>query len=139
MAWHMYAPSTPLPLPQGRRLDGLFDIRYDAAPLEIRSLPRVVRRHRKRNTVAVPHLKCAGRDEAPRCLGSHKSRKPVLRGERRHHLRRAGRMLVHSDRFGDRYVLEFEITGPKGSGRLRSAWIIRRSERVPRLTSCFLK
>ena len=43
--------------------------------------------------------------------------------------------VAHSDRFGDRYVIEFEITGPKGSGRLRSAWIIRRGERVPRLTS----
>lgn len=43
-----------------------------------------------------------------------------------------------SDRFGDRYVVQFEITGPKGSGLVRSTWIVRRGERVPRLTSCFL-
>ena len=44
-----------------------------------------------------------------------------------------------SDRFGDRYVLEFEINGPRGSGMLRSIWIVRRGERTPRLTSCFVK
>jgi hypothetical protein len=44
-----------------------------------------------------------------------------------------------SDRFGDRYVVEFDITGPKGSGRLRSTWIVPRGEPGPRLTSCFLE
>ena len=44
-----------------------------------------------------------------------------------------------SDRFGDRYVLEFEINGPRGGGMLRSMWIVRRGERTPRLTSCFVK
>ncbi len=44
-----------------------------------------------------------------------------------------------SDRFGDRYVLEFEINGPRGAGMLRSMWIVRRGERTPRLTSCFVK
>jgi hypothetical protein len=44
-----------------------------------------------------------------------------------------------SDRYGDRYVIEFEITGPGGAGLLRSGWIIRRGETAPRLTSCFLK
>ena len=44
-----------------------------------------------------------------------------------------------SDQFGDRYVLEFEINGPRGSGMLRSMWIVRRGERTPRLTSCFMK
>jgi hypothetical protein len=44
-----------------------------------------------------------------------------------------------SDRFGDRYVLEFEIEGPQGKGIVRSTWIVRRGERAPRLTSCFVK
>ena len=44
-----------------------------------------------------------------------------------------------SDQFGDRYVLEFELAGPLGSGSVRSTWIVRRGERVPRLTSCFVK
>jgi hypothetical protein len=44
-----------------------------------------------------------------------------------------------SDQFGDRYVLEFEIEGPHGKGIVRSTWIVRRGERAPRLTSCFVK
>ena len=44
-----------------------------------------------------------------------------------------------SDQFGDRYVLEFEIEGPQSKGIVRSTWIVRRGERAPRLTSCFVK
>jgi hypothetical protein len=44
-----------------------------------------------------------------------------------------------SDQFGDRYVIEFEIRGPAGTGVVRSLWIERRGERAPRLTSCFVK
>ena len=46
---------------------------------------------------------------------------------------------AHSDRFGLRYVIDFPITGPKGTGTLRSTWIIRQGESVPRLTSCYVK
>ena len=44
-----------------------------------------------------------------------------------------------SDQFGDRYVVEFEIEGSQGKGIVRSTWIVRRGERAPRLTSCFVK
>jgi hypothetical protein len=44
-----------------------------------------------------------------------------------------------SDRFGDRYVLEFEIKGPRGAKIVKSTWIVRRGETSPRLTSCFVK
>ena len=44
-----------------------------------------------------------------------------------------------SDKFGDRYMIEFEINGPRGSGVVRSTWIVRRGETTPRLTSCFVK
>lgn len=44
-----------------------------------------------------------------------------------------------ADQFGDRYVLEFEIEGPRGAGIVRSTWIVRRGESAPRLTSCFVK
>ena len=44
-----------------------------------------------------------------------------------------------SDQFGDRYVIEFEISGQRGSGTVRSTWIVRRGETRPRLTSCFVK
>ena len=39
-----------------------------------------------------------------------------------------------SDRFGDRYVLEFEIKGARGSGVVKSMWIVRRGETSPRLS-----
>lgn len=44
-----------------------------------------------------------------------------------------------SDQFGARYVIEFEIRGPRSSGVVRSTWIVRRGETSPRLTSCFVK
>ena len=44
-----------------------------------------------------------------------------------------------SDEFGDRYLLEFEIEGPRGAGVVRSSWIVRRGESIPRLTSCFVR
>lgn len=44
-----------------------------------------------------------------------------------------------SDQFGTRYVLEFEIMGPRGAGIVKSTWIVRRGESTPRLASCFVK
>lgn len=44
-----------------------------------------------------------------------------------------------SDQYGDRYVIEFRARGPRASGVIRSAWIVRRAETTPRLTSCFVK
>lgn len=52
---------------------------------------------------------------------------------------RASAQPAASDRFGDRYVIEFEVKGPRGSALVRSTWIIRRGESTPRLTSCFVK
>lgn len=46
---------------------------------------------------------------------------------------------AHNDRFGSRYVLDFAVTGPKGTANLRSTWIVRQGEFVPRLTSCYVK
>lgn len=42
------------------------------------------------------------------------------------------------DRFGARYVLDFEATGPTGIARIRTAWIVLDGERRPRLTSCYV-
>lgn len=42
------------------------------------------------------------------------------------------------DGFGARYVLDFQLTGPKGSATVRSAWIVRTGEDFPRFTSCYL-
>ena len=42
------------------------------------------------------------------------------------------------DGYGQRYVLDFEMMGPGGRGKIRSNWIVRRSEDFPRLTSCYV-
>jgi len=42
------------------------------------------------------------------------------------------------DDYGQRYVLDFEVTGPKGQAIVRSSWIIRHGEDFPRMTSCYV-
>lgn len=42
------------------------------------------------------------------------------------------------DGFGSRYILDFRVTGPKGTALVRSAWIIRAGEELPRFTSCYV-
>ena len=46
---------------------------------------------------------------------------------------------VSSDRFGDRYLIDFEIKGSTGAGIVRSLWIVRRGDSAPRLASCYVK
>lgn len=41
-----------------------------------------------------------------------------------------------TDQYGRRYVLDFSMRGPRGDVVVRSAWIVRAGEDVPRLTSC---
>lgn len=40
------------------------------------------------------------------------------------------------DRYGKRYVLDFDMETEAGTAAVRSAWIVRREEEFPRLTSC---
>ena len=42
------------------------------------------------------------------------------------------------DDFGQRYMLDFMMSGPKGRAWVRSSWIVRRGEDFPRLTSCYV-
>jgi hypothetical protein len=42
------------------------------------------------------------------------------------------------DEFGQRFVLDFVMTGPNGTATVRSSWIVRRGEDFPRLASCFV-
>jgi hypothetical protein len=44
----------------------------------------------------------------------------------------------HADEYGQRYVLDFDLSGPDGTGRVRSAWIVRSGEDRPRFTTCYL-
>lgn len=42
------------------------------------------------------------------------------------------------DKYGQRYVIDFDFAGPRGAATIRSAWIIRRSEEFPRLVTCYI-
>ena len=42
------------------------------------------------------------------------------------------------DKYGRRYVIDFEFEGPKGPAVIRSAWIVRAGEDVPRLVTCYI-
>lgn len=47
-------------------------------------------------------------------------------------------MEVDADRYGQRYVLDFEITTNRGSAVIRSAWIVRTDDDVLRFVTCFV-
>jgi len=47
-------------------------------------------------------------------------------------------VLGEEDGFGKRYVLDFNMAGPKASGSIRALWIVRMNEAFPRLTSCYV-
>jgi len=43
-----------------------------------------------------------------------------------------------ADEYGERYIVDFELTRNDRRAEIRSAWIIRRGEGFPRLTSCYV-
>jgi hypothetical protein len=43
-----------------------------------------------------------------------------------------------ADEFGQRYVVEFEMSRPAGTARIRSGWIVRTGEDFPRFVSCYV-
>jgi hypothetical protein len=44
-----------------------------------------------------------------------------------------------TDRFGTRYVIDSHVQGPRGTGIVRSMWILLHGEDAPRLTSCYVR
>jgi uncharacterized protein DUF6883 len=42
------------------------------------------------------------------------------------------------DDYGQRYVVDFQMTGPGGSGMVRSVWIVLAGETRPRLVTCYV-
>ena len=46
--------------------------------------------------------------------------------------------LGERDDFGQRYVLDFEMAGPRGRATVRSCWIVLAREDFPRLTTCYV-
>ncbi len=45
---------------------------------------------------------------------------------------------AHSDYYGRRYQIDFSFDYESREGNIRSCWIIRRNESVPRLTTCYV-
>jgi hypothetical protein len=46
--------------------------------------------------------------------------------------------LAGSDQYGDRYMLDFDVARGAWIGRVRSPWIVRNAEQVPRLITCYV-
>ncbi len=46
--------------------------------------------------------------------------------------------LGEEDDYGQRYVIDLEVTGPTGTAPVRSAWIVRHEEDFPRFVSCYV-
>ncbi len=45
---------------------------------------------------------------------------------------------TEKDGYGQRYVLDFQMTGPKGQAIVRSSWIVLRKENFARFLSCYV-
>jgi len=43
-----------------------------------------------------------------------------------------------ADEYGERYTIDFEFARNERRAIVRSAWIIRRDEELPRLTTCYV-
>ena len=42
------------------------------------------------------------------------------------------------DRYGQRVLVDFDFKGPGGQALVRSVWIVRLGERLPRLVTCYI-
>ena len=42
------------------------------------------------------------------------------------------------DRYGQRYVVDFDLTGPRGTATVRSVWIVREESAGPELVTCYI-
>jgi uncharacterized protein DUF6883 len=47
-------------------------------------------------------------------------------------------ILGKNDGYGQRYLIDFEFQGRSRAAMIRSAWIIRLHEEVPRLVTCYI-
>jgi len=42
------------------------------------------------------------------------------------------------DEYGQRYVVNFEMSGPRGRAKVRSLWIVLHAEEFPRMVTCYV-
>jgi hypothetical protein len=45
---------------------------------------------------------------------------------------------IGADRYGNRYMIDFSLSGPSGTAMIRSRWIVVVGENIARLTTCYV-
>ena len=71
-------------------------------------------------------------------LGLGASNADLLRSALRQAASEGDAAIAEADGYGQRYVLDFVVTTALGRATVRSSWIVRTGENVPRLTSCYV-
>lgn len=72
-------------------------------------------------------------------LGLTTTHVDLLRDALLHHAEHNdGAVQGRADRFGVRYLLDFDIRGHSGHGRVRSGWRVRGDENFPRFATCYV-
>lgn len=52
--------------------------------------------------------------------------------------RTANAQMGDHDEYGQRYVVDFLLAGPKGQATVRSTWIVKAGEDFPRFVTCWI-
>jgi hypothetical protein len=73
-----------------------------------------------------------------RVLGITVEHATVLREILLHVVAHASASVGRLDEFGQRYTIDLTLRTEIGAAAVRSAWIVRRGEDFPRLTTCFV-
>ena len=68
-----------------------------------------------------------------RCGDAEELRKTLIKA-----VRTSDCVVGETDKFGVRYIVDFDYIKEKKRARVRSTWIIKTGETLPRLTSCFV-
>jgi hypothetical protein len=71
-------------------------------------------------------------------LGFAESSAPIVRAALLEAARDRDAVPGEADEHGQRFTIDFPMTGPRGSAMIRSIWIIRSAEDFPRLVSCYI-
>jgi hypothetical protein len=71
-------------------------------------------------------------------LGLRAQDAPRLRALLLEQVRHTDAMPTSRDAHGQRYQVDLEAPGLRGTLRIRSCWIVRHDEDFPRLTTCFV-
>ena len=71
-------------------------------------------------------------------LGFAESSAPILRAALLEATRNRNAVRGEVDEHGQRFMIDFPMTGPLGSAMVKSVWIIRSGEDFPRLVSCYI-